>query len=125
MVRRNKESQWFFPKGGVEDGETDEAAARREIEEEAGLDNLEVIDDLGSYIRPGILADGTYDPNTSKEIHMFLFATEPHSELSPAMEIQEAAWIPLPRVSASLEDPKDRAWFVSVFERVRLAVQRD
>ncbi|HEX8905888.1 MAG TPA: NUDIX domain-containing protein, partial [Longimicrobiaceae bacterium] len=28
---------WEFPKGGVEAGETDEAAAERELQEEAGM----------------------------------------------------------------------------------------
>ncbi|MDB5237204.1 MAG: hypothetical protein JWL88_306 [Parcubacteria group bacterium] len=125
LVRNRKETLWFFPKGHVEPGETDEEAARREIQEEAGVAGLELIDDLGSYIRPGILPDGTYNPEESKDIHMFLFAAEPHAELTPSMEIAEAMWVPLPRVSESLQDTKDRAWFITVFERVRLAIQRD
>ena len=36
-----------LPKGGVEAGESLEEAARREIEEEAGLSSLELIEKLG------------------------------------------------------------------------------
>ncbi len=125
LVRNRTETAWFFPKGTIEEGETDEDAARREIREETGLDSLERIDDLGSYRRPRIYAEGGYDRDTLKDIHMFLFAAVPHAALVPTMEIQESTWVPLARVSESLEDTKDRAWFVSVFERVRQAVQRD
>lgn len=124
LVRNRKETLWFFPKGHVEPGETDEDAARREIHEETGLTDLELIDDLGSYVRPRILPDDTYGTEL-KGIHMFLFAAVPHAELAPSHEIEESTWISFPRVSESLQDPKDRAWFVTVFERVRQAIQRD
>ncbi|HEV7121239.1 MAG TPA: NUDIX domain-containing protein [Candidatus Paceibacterota bacterium] len=125
LVRNRKDTLWFFPKGHVEQGETDEDAARREILEEAGIAGLELIDDLGSYVRPRIFKDGTYSAAELKEIHMFLFAAPLHTELAPSMEIEESKWVSLSHVSESLEDAKDRAWFVSVFERVRQAVQRD
>ncbi len=125
LVRRRPETLWFFPKGHVEDGESPEAAARTEIEEETGLTDLELIDDLGSYERPRIDEQGAYDQSELKEIHMFLFAAPVHSSLTPAMEITDAAWVSLPRVASSLEDTKDTAWFATVFERVRQAIQRD
>ena len=40
-----------LPKGGVEPGESIEDAARREIEEEAGLSSLELIEKLGIRAR--------------------------------------------------------------------------
>lgn len=123
MVRRS--DAWLFPKGHVDAGEDDEAAARREIQEETGLSDLEFIDDLGTYERPRIRKDGTDDSEYLKEIHMFLFAAAPHAALSPANEITEARWVSLSKIVAEIGHPKDRAWFVSVFERVRLAVQRD
>ena len=58
LVRaKGGDGAFLFPKGHVENGETDEEAARREIAEEAGLARLESIDDLGESeryaIRPG------------------------------------------------------------------------
>lgn len=123
MVRRK--DAWLFPKGHVDEGETDEEAARREIAEEIGISDLEYIDDLGTYERFRIREDGTDDTDYLKEIHMYLFAAAPHAELAPAHEIVEARWVSLSRIVGEIGHPKDRAWFVSVFERVRLAVQRD
>ena len=39
LILRHK-NYWNFPKGGVESGETDLEAARREIKEETGLDGV-------------------------------------------------------------------------------------
>lgn len=125
MVRNQRSDLWLFPKGHVEEGETDEQAARREILEETGIDQLEYIDDLGTYERYHIAQDGSDDMSELKEMHMYLFAAPPHSELAPTMEIAEARWIPLQDVTKEIGNAKDRAWFVSVFERVRQAVQRD
>jgi 8-oxo-dGTP pyrophosphatase MutT (NUDIX family) len=41
---RNKE--WGFPKGHIEEGETDKETARREIFEETGIQDLTFIDGL-------------------------------------------------------------------------------
>jgi len=125
LVRNSKETLWFFPKGHVQDGETDEDAARREIAEEAGLHDLEHIDDLGTYERPRIHKNQSYIPSEVKDIHMYLFAAPMHAEVSPSMEIVEAKWVPYREVVGHLADAKDRVWYVSVFERVREAVQRD
>ena len=117
---------WLFPKGRIDAGEDNETAARREVAEETGLLDVEYIDDLGSFERPGT------DGRPSKHIHMYLFAARPHAVLSPSLEIEKAQWTPLPHVLRVLgegEHPSwfaaDRAWFVSVFERVRQAIQRD
>lgn len=125
LVRNRKDTLWFFPKGHVEVGESFEEAARREIQEETGLSSLEYIDTLGSYTRPKIEKDGSNSTTIQKEIHMFLFSSEPHARLTPSMEIVEATWCSLPHVSMDLENTKDRVWFSGVFERVRQAIQRD
>lgn len=124
LVRNRKYTKWFFPKGHVDAGEDLEEAARREITEETGLSDLEYIDTLPVYIRPGIDAHGSYT-DEQKEIHMFLFAAPMHAELKPSLEITDAQWISLSRLALELEDTKDSVWFSSVFERVRQAVQRD
>lgn len=125
LVRNREDTLWFFPKGHVEEDETLEEAARREIAEETGITDLEHIADLGAYQRPRILPDGSYHETQMKEIHMYLFAAPMYAALAPSMEIADACWKPYREVAGALEDAKDRAWYISVFERVREAVQRD
>ncbi|HQU07684.1 MAG TPA: NUDIX hydrolase [Candidatus Paceibacterota bacterium] len=126
LVRvREGDGALLFPKGHVEPGETDEEAARREIQEETGLANIEFIDDLGSYTRPHIRKDGSLNENEQKEIHMFLFAAPPGATLAPTMEIEHVEWVPYREVAARLGNTADRAWFATIFDRVREAVQRD
>jgi 8-oxo-dGTP pyrophosphatase MutT (NUDIX family) len=125
MVRHRNSDMWLFPKGHHEMDETDEQAARRETYEETGISDLEYIDDLGSYERHPILPSGESDLSTLKEIRMYLFMAPASAQLAPSFEIAEARWVPLSQVVDTVGNPRDRAWFVSVFERVRQAVMRD
>lgn len=126
LVKSTNSQSWLFPKGRLEEGETDEEAARREIVEETGLTNLELIGELGEFTRMKAGSD-----EEMKSIKMFLFAAPMHAKLIPTLEIEEAKWVPFQEVSALLGTPHtewfaaDRAWFASVYERVREAIQRD
>jgi 8-oxo-dGTP pyrophosphatase MutT (NUDIX family) len=60
---------WVLPKGHVEEGESIEEAALREIHEEAGLDNVQLINHLGSFIRESVKSNGDV---VQKTIHFFL-----------------------------------------------------
>lgn len=128
VLGRNSRS-WLFPKGHLEAGESDEVAARREIAEETGLTNLELIDDLGEFTRPTVHAQGVTDEQ--KTVKMYLFAAPMHAVLAPTMEIKQARWVNYREVPELLGTPHtdwfaaDRAWFAGVFDRVREAIQRD
>jgi 8-oxo-dGTP pyrophosphatase MutT (NUDIX family) len=125
LVRNQVSTKWFFPKGGIDEGEDDETAARREIEEEAGLTNLEYLGDLGTYTRPRIHKDGSYDTNEMKEIHMFLFSMDESQTPTASHEIAEVCLAPYMDVAELLEDAKDRVWFMGVFRRIQEGIQRD
>jgi len=85
---------WDLPKGKVEKGETLDAAAVREVQEETGLDVIELkeplIDTYHTYI----------DPRKNRRVlkisHWFLMQTK-ENELVPQREedIELAVWLPL------------------------------
>jgi len=43
LIHKVIRDEWAFPKGRIEEGESKVNAARREIEEETGLSNLELL----------------------------------------------------------------------------------
>ena len=69
LVREVERHNFLLPKGGVEVGESLEIAARREIEEEAGLTELELMHELG--VRERL----TYEKRFWNKTHYFLFRT--------------------------------------------------
>lgn len=62
-----------IPKGHVEENETLEETAIREVTEETGLTNLTIIKKLGVITRPAVEDDGT---KVEKDIHLFLMKTD-------------------------------------------------
>jgi 8-oxo-dGTP pyrophosphatase MutT (NUDIX family) len=48
LVIRDSYKNWGFPKGHLEEGETAEQAALREVQEETGLDDLRLLAPLGA-----------------------------------------------------------------------------
>jgi ADP-ribose pyrophosphatase YjhB (NUDIX family) len=69
LAREADWPQFILPKGGVEAGESLEAAARREIAEEAGLTDLHLLGKLG--VRERL----SHDKTRWITVHYFLFAT--------------------------------------------------
>jgi len=69
---------WVIPKGHVELGETIEQAALREIYEEAGLNNVQLIKLLGSILRESIKSNGDV---TQKTIHYYLAYSPANGEV--------------------------------------------
>lgn len=78
-----------FPKGHVEKGETYDQAALREVREETGFMDLELVKKLGVVTRPATERDGT---QVTKTIHLFLFRITGESRCNAEEEI---VWLSL------------------------------
>ena len=95
---------WSLPKGHIEEGETAEQAAVREVEEETGI-IAAVQAPLGS-IDYWFVAE---DRRVHKTVQHFLLAAT-GGELSDAdVEVTEVAWVPLPRIADRLAYSDERA----------------
>ena len=106
LIRHTYRQGWFFPGGGVEKGETLEAAARREAGEEARVTVSEVTL-LGVY--------ASVDSTKSDYVAVFVsrdFELEP---FAPGNEIAAREWFPVDALPAGMSPGSAR--------RVREAVE--
>ena len=96
-------NRWDFPKGHVEDGETDAHAALREVAEETGMDELTIEKDLNYTYH--IFRDKDHG-FVLKETHWYQMRTA--SEKTPVPQTQEnillAEWIPASQRNIILEN---------------------
>ena len=113
LVVQQHNNSWSFPKGGVNEGESEYDAALREIREETGLTELELVCELGSYERYSIGLDGIGETKEggSRKRTFFLFTTG--EELSgafddPEGEITAVRFAAADEALALLTHPKDK-----------------
>ena len=94
---------WSLPKGHIEEGETPEEAAIREVAEETGIQS-EISRELG-VIDFWFMAGGK---RIHKTVHHFLFK-EVGGKLAPQVtEVDEARWFPLEEIVELLAYPDEK-----------------
>jgi len=102
---------WSLPKGHIDPGENALAAAKREIYEESGISELELVRELGTYERYRIGLTGRDDRAELKVITMFLFRTT-EIETNPIdPKNPEAIWVDRKKVARMLTHKRDREFF--------------
>lgn len=112
LIVNQKGNSWSLPKGRIEDGEDALTAAKREIYEESGVKELQVIKKLGSYERFKLGGNGYEDKSELKRITLFLFTTS-EVHLSPIdPDNPEARWVKKDEVANLLTHEKDREFFL-------------
>jgi 8-oxo-dGTP pyrophosphatase MutT (NUDIX family) len=105
-VNRAGRVEWCLPKGHLENGETPEQAAVREIEEETGIRGR-VLLPLGT-IDYWFSADGR---RVHKSVHHYLLEALGGTlsiEGDPDQEAIEVAWVPLDELGRLLAFPNER-----------------
>jgi ADP-ribose pyrophosphatase YjhB (NUDIX family) len=107
-------TSWSLPKGHIDPGENALVAAKREIYEESGIRDLELIRELGTYERHRIGVDGGDDRSELKVITMFLFRTREKSLKPVDPDNPEARWVERSKVALLLTHEKDKEFFQSV-----------
>lgn len=114
---------WSLPKGGIDKGEDVLEAAKREIYEESGINELAYIKDLGSFSRSPRKESASYDvydETRVKTITIFLFTTN-QMDLKPVdPDNPQAVWLPIEEVSGRLSHPKDKEFFESIRAQITL-----
>jgi 8-oxo-dGTP pyrophosphatase MutT (NUDIX family) len=111
-------TSWSLPKGHLEKGEDKISAAKREIYEETGISDVEMIKELGNYKRYKIEKDGSEDKSELKTIYMFLFRTDKEIIKPIDPENPEARWVPKEHVAEILTHPKDKEFYLSVMNEI-------
>jgi ADP-ribose pyrophosphatase YjhB (NUDIX family) len=97
LVREADVPPFVLPKGEVEPGETLEAAARREIREQVGLSDLQLMSKLG------VLERLSYNKIYWTQTHYFLFTTAQKEGIPTDTQHHDAAWwFPLDDLPAML-----------------------
>ncbi|MGI8665154.1 MAG: NUDIX hydrolase [Jatrophihabitans sp.] len=94
---------WSLPKGHLENGETLEQAAIREVAEETGIQG-EVIGTLGT-IDFWFVVDGR---RVHKTVHHYLMRAIGGELSDEDIEVTEVAWFPLPEIADQLAYSDER-----------------
>lgn len=117
VLVQQEAGNWSFPKGHLEAGETEEQASLREIQEEAGITELEFVRKLGSYQRNSLVK-----PHEEKTITMFLYRADTAIVHSQAPDIVASKWANLDLVPELLSHPKDVEFFKGVRQIINASI---
>lgn len=109
LLTRHIMGTWSFPKGHVEPNEDIKETAIREIYEESGVTDLELIKEFDSYQRKSLDKIPEW-----KTISLFLFRTD-QQEIGPMdSSIAEVRWVRRDDVTELLTHEKDREFFEEI-----------
>ncbi|WP_040587354.1 NUDIX hydrolase [Sciscionella marina] len=110
---------WSLPKGHIEEGESREQTAIREIEEETGV-TARVLGPLGS-IDYWFIADGR---RIHKTVHHFLLEWCSGELSDEDVEVTEVAWVPIVELLGRLAYPDERHLVRQAAEELGVDIER-
>jgi len=101
LIKHINSGHWSFPKGHVEEGETEMETAVREIKEETGIDVI---------VDPTYRETVSYSPrkDTQKVVVYFIAKAKNYDFIAQEEEIAEIRWVEVGRTSSILTYENDR-----------------
>lgn len=99
LVLQHQAGHWGFPKGHLEAGENPLQAARRELREETGIDNIDIYPEPEFRQHYSFEKEGKY---YNKEVIYFLAETDNREVELDNDEIVDYAWTPLDQLEQKL-----------------------
>lgn len=101
LIKNANGGHWSFPKGHVEEGETEEETAIREIKEETGIDVI-----LDNSFRKVI----TYTPkkDITKDVIYFIAKAVSYDYTPQEEEISQIKWVEINHANSILSYDNDR-----------------
>jgi 8-oxo-dGTP diphosphatase len=108
VVHRPKYDDWTLPKGKALPGESDEACALREVEEETGL-----VCELHAELPSVSYRDSEGRPKLAR----YWLMRQTGGELRPSNEVDDARWLPLPAALGLVSYDRDHDVLRAVPER--------
>ena len=117
LLLQHTSGKWMLPKGTIEEGETPEVVALREVREETGISNVRVVADLGEerYYFFWRSEDTYYDKTVRYFLLEFLGGEEERPQAEEGFVV--CAWV-------SVEDAIERIKYKETREVVRRAKER-
>lgn len=102
LIKNRRSSNWSFPKGHIEDGETLEETAKREVFEETGI-HLNIF--------PGFMSKSQYtiQNKIQKTVHIFVGTTKDEQTRIQPEEIEDYIWLPFEGAYNCLKFDNDKS----------------
>jgi len=100
---------WGFPKGKINENESPLEAAKREVYEETGIKDFEVLKQLPNYKRAN-----SYISSELITMHMYIFETDEENLQHVEDDIAETKWVGKADIANTLTLEKDKEFFEKV-----------
>ncbi len=113
-IFREARGDWTFPKGKLDEGETFEQGALREVLEEIGM-RCQVVRFVGT-------TSYTHRKGKPKIVAYYLMVVD-DGEFAPNEEVDELVWVPLEQVRSHLTWDRDQELFDLVVQLPELRAQ--
>ncbi len=101
LIKNKRSSNWGFPKGHVERGETNEQTAIREVLEETGI-HIEILPSFAYK------AEYTIHGNIEKSVTIYLAKTDDTQTIIQREEIEDYIWLDYDRAIETLKFANDK-----------------